>query len=120
MIEEVKGVTGPEYTEEEEAILRAGVTLGMPAKKIAAKLPGRTVYSVYNAARLRGLDLSTKLTISRSGHVGVRAKSARELDQWQMKVDVITQRTGLSTFKDVWEFALAAAVEKVGGGPAPA
>ena len=36
MTEEVKGVTGPEYTEEEEAILRAGVALGMPAKKIAA------------------------------------------------------------------------------------
>jgi len=119
------GTTGPEYTDQEIAFLQAAAVKGLSAPQIASVLtnfaksnPGdyypRSTPSVQVKASALGLSLATNVgtvTVSSSGHIGIRARNEAERNEWQNYINAIVAKTGASTMRDIVVYALQQAAE---------
>ena len=110
--------TYTQYSEEEDAVVRAGATLGKTPAQIAWRLPERTPASVRARAIALGLSLSDRSgppRIPRSGHVGVAIRDDVERAEAQDHIDTIAEKQGFTTHKDVYLYALRVAAKHVAG-----
>jgi len=102
---EPTGITGPQYTDEEEAYVKAGIELGRTAKQIARHLPNRTWQSVYNHAlnvyKVKLLTTASKNVpvLPETGRVAFRVPD-EDRAAVQAGLEALVAQHGFSTLTD--------------------